>query len=132
MFFLLASFSFFCQAVLTNFSIFGLVFLGQAAFNRSSYRFVTYFDETVSGLEIGAAVKFRGVKIGQVSELKIFLAETDGEGVSSRIPVIYEVETNRFNETFGDLIDLSEPNELRRYIDDGLRARLATSSFQTP
>ena len=113
------------------FSIFGLVFLGQSAFNRSSYRFVTYFDETVSGLEIGAAVKFRGVKIGQVSELKIFLAETDGEGVSSRIPVIYEVETNRFKETFGDLIDLSEPDELRRYIDDGLRARLATSSFIT-
>jgi paraquat-inducible protein B len=113
------------------FSILGLVFLGQAAFSRSSYRFVTYFDETVSGLEIGAAVKFRGVKIGQVSDLKIFLAETGGEGVSSRIPVIYEVETKRFKETFGDLIDLSKPDELRRYIDGGLRARLATSSFIT-
>ena len=113
------------------FSVLGLIFLGQAAFSRSSYRFVTYFDETVSGLEIGAAVKFRGVQIGQVTELKIFLAETDGEGVSSRIPVIYEIEAKRFQETFGDLIDLSEPDELRRYIDDGLRARLATSSLIT-
>ena len=113
------------------FSVLGLIFLGQAAFSRSNYRFVTYFDETVSGLEIGAAVKFRGVKIGQVTELKIFLAETDGEGVSSRIPVIYEVETKRFQETFGGLIDLSEPDELRRYIDGGLRARLATSSLIT-
>ena len=113
------------------FSVLGLIFLGQAAFSRSSYRFVTYFDETVSGLEIGAAVKFRGVQIGQVTELKIFLAETDGEGVSSRIPVIYEIEAKRFQETFGDLIDLSEPDELRRHIDDGLRARLATSSLIT-
>ena len=113
------------------FTVLGLVFLGQAAFSRSNYQFVTYFDETVSGLEIGAAVKFRGVKIGQVTELKIFLAETDGEGVSSRIPVIYEIEAKRFRETFGDLIDLSDPDELRRYIDDGLRARLATASLIT-
>jgi len=113
------------------FTVVGLIFLGQAAFGRSSYSFVTYFDETVSGLEIGAAVKFRGVKIGQVTELKIFLGETDGEGVSSRIPVIYEVEAKRFKETFGDLIDLTDPDELRLYIDDGLRARLATASLIT-
>ena len=113
------------------FAVIGLIFLGQSAFRPSSYRFVTYFDETVSGLEIGAAVKFRGVKIGQVTDLKIFLGETEGEGVSSRIPVIYEVETNSLEESVGAMIDLSEPDELRRYIDDGLRARLATSSLIT-
>ncbi|MCB1120014.1 MAG: MCE family protein [Verrucomicrobiae bacterium] len=113
------------------FTILGLIFLGQSAFNRTNYRFVTYFDETVSGLEIGAPVKFRGVKIGQVTELKIFLGETDGQGVSSRIPVIYEVTKESLEDTFGGLIDLSKPDDLRRYIDEGLRARLATSSFIT-
>ena len=112
-------------------TIVGLIFLGQSAFRRSSYTFVTYFDETVSGLEIGAAVKFRGVKIGQVTELKIFLGETDGQGVSSRIPVIYEVNRESFKETFGEFIDLTKPDDLRRYIDEGLRARLATSSLIT-
>lgn len=112
-------------------TVVGLIFLGQSAFRPDSLKFVTYFDETVSGLEIGAAVKFRGVKIGQVTELKIFLAETDGEGVSSRIPVIYEVEKKNLRESLGSLIDLSKPDEIRRYIDDGLRARLATASYIT-
>jgi len=111
------------------FTILGFIFLGQSAFRPSSYRFVTYFNQTVSGLEIGASVKFRGVKIGQVTELKIFLGEA--EGVSSRIPVIYEVETSSLEESVGAMIDLSQPDELRRYIDDGLRARLATSSLIT-
>lgn len=113
------------------FSVVALVFLGRSAFSRESYQFVTYFDETVSGLEVGAAVKFRGVKIGQVTELKIFLGETDGEGTSSRIPVIYEVDKRRLDETLGDLIDPSDPDSLRRYIDNGLRARLAALSFIT-
>lgn len=113
------------------FTVLGLIFLGHSAFYRTNYRFVTYFDETVSGLEIGAAVKFRGVKIGQVTDLKVFLGETDGERVSSRIPVIYEVSKESLEETFGPLIDLSNPDDLRRYIDDGLRARLAASSFIT-
>ncbi|MBH54538.1 MAG: hypothetical protein CMI18_09350 [Opitutaceae bacterium] len=113
------------------FTILGLIFWGQSAFRPSSYRFVTYFDETVSGLEIGASVKFRGVNIGQVTELKIFLGETKGEGVSSRIPVIYEVETSSLEESVGAMVDLSQPDELRRYIDDGLRARLASSSLIT-
>jgi len=113
------------------FGVVALIFLGRSAFSRASYKFVTYFDETVSGLEIGAAVKFRGVKIGQVTELKIFLGETDGQGVSSRIPVIYEVDKRNFDESMGSLIDLSKPDELRNYIDDGLRARLATASFIT-
>ncbi|MCZ6672934.1 MAG: MlaD family protein [Verrucomicrobia bacterium] len=113
------------------FVVVSLIFLGQSAFRRSSYRFVTYFDETISGLEIGAAVKFRGVKIGLVTELKIFLAETDGEGVSSRISVIYEVEKINLEESLGAMIDLSKPDELRSYIEDGLRARLATASLIT-
>lgn len=113
------------------FAVVGLIFLGQSAFRPSSYRFVTYFDETVSGLEIGASVKFRGVNVGQVTELKIFLAETDGEGVSSRIPVIYEIDTQSLEETLGSVIDISKPDEIRRYIEDGLRARLATWSYIT-
>lgn len=113
------------------FAVVGLIFLGQSAFRPSSFRFVTYFDETVSGLEIGASVKFRGVNVGQVTDLKIFLAETDGEGVSSRIPVIYEIETQSLEETLGSVIDISKPDEIRSYIEDGLRARLGTWSYIT-
>jgi paraquat-inducible protein B len=113
------------------FAVVALIFLGRSAFSRESYRFVTYFDETVNGLEIGASVKFRGVKVGQVTELKIFLGETDGEVGSSRIPVIYEIDKRKLDETLGGLIDTANPDALREYIHNGLRARLATLSFIT-
>ncbi len=113
------------------FLVLGLIFLGQSVFRGTTYRFVTYFDETVSGLEIGASVKFRGVQIGKVTDLKIFFAEIDDTAVSSRIPVIYDIQADQIEEAIGGLVNLSKPDDVRQYIDQNLRARLAVSSFIT-
>jgi len=113
-------------------AVLGLIFLGQSAFRGSTYRVVTYFDETVNGLEIGAAVKFRGVKIGQVKELRIFLADDDADSeLASRIPVIYEIERNQLLNVTGLDIDLSDEDVIREFVDRGLRARIARLSYIT-
>jgi ABC-type transporter Mla subunit MlaD len=49
----------------------GLAWLGAARFGRGSVSFVTYFNESVQGLEVGSPVKFRGVTVGTVSNITV-------------------------------------------------------------
>lgn len=48
-----------------------LVWLGATDWNRTTRSLVTYFDESVQGLEVGSAIKFRGVTVGTVSEISV-------------------------------------------------------------
>ncbi|MCI0635200.1 MAG: MlaD family protein [Actinobacteria bacterium] len=48
-----------------------LFWVGASRFDRESYQVVTFFDESVQGLNPGSEVKFRGVKVGTVSDISI-------------------------------------------------------------
>jgi phospholipid/cholesterol/gamma-HCH transport system substrate-binding protein len=48
-----------------------LFWLGAQRFQRMSFPAVTYFDESVQGLDVGSPVKFRGVTVGTVSDITI-------------------------------------------------------------
>jgi phospholipid/cholesterol/gamma-HCH transport system substrate-binding protein len=48
-----------------------LIWLGSQSFREETVRYVSYFDEQVTGLEIGSPVSFRGVRIGNVAEIDI-------------------------------------------------------------
>ena len=47
----------------------GLFLLGGRKLFQPTFTFETYFDKSVSGLELGAPVRFRGVPLGQVMEI---------------------------------------------------------------
>ena len=49
----------------------GLIAFGAHSFSRSSARYVSYFDESVQGLDVGSAAKFRGVPVGRVVAIEI-------------------------------------------------------------
>jgi hypothetical protein len=48
-----------------------LVFLGVESLRNEHMRYHTYFDEPVQGLDVGAPIEFRGVKVGQVAAIRI-------------------------------------------------------------
>jgi phospholipid/cholesterol/gamma-HCH transport system substrate-binding protein len=48
-----------------------MIWLGATDWNRKTRTLVTYFDESVQGLEVGSAIKFRGVSVGTVSEISV-------------------------------------------------------------
>jgi phospholipid/cholesterol/gamma-HCH transport system substrate-binding protein len=47
------------------------VFLGATAFQTETVVYKSYFDESVTGLEVGSPAKFRGVNIGRVSAIDV-------------------------------------------------------------
>lgn len=81
-----------------------LFWLGMARFRREAIYAVTYFDESVQGLDVGSPVKFRGVTLGSVSsitiapdqrhvqiDMQIFTEELKHMGLSSDTPWTPEV-----------------------------------------
>ncbi len=46
-----------------------VILFGGGKFFKEKYTIETYFDQSVQGLDVGAALKFNGVQIGDVSEI---------------------------------------------------------------
>jgi len=82
------------------------------------------FTGSVKGLDVGAPVTLRGVKVGEVTDIHVALDQRTGEFV---IPVT--VAVNR--EDLGIPMDLATRDNLQLLIDRGLRAQLKTQSLLT-
>ncbi len=108
--------------------IIGLIIFGSGNIFRPAERFVLYFDDSVNGLEVGAAVKFKGVRIGQVKEIYIRFNQPED---SAHVPVIIEIDTDRLQRHLGVEVDLADPEVLATVTRDGLRAKLQLQSFVT-
>ncbi|MCA9408370.1 MAG: MCE family protein [Candidatus Omnitrophica bacterium] len=107
----------------------GIVALGVGDFFKRKITMETYFDETVQGLDIGSFVKYRGVKIGEVTDITIVGDYYPFDPLSERfrkygryVLVKMEMEPN----TFGALKKIHNvENFIQRMVNEhGLRIRL--------
>src|SRR5438309_1964958 len=99
---------------------------GSGKLFRRQYPCVCYFPGSVNGLSAGAPVKFRGVQIGEVTDVRLLYAQARG---TPRIPVFLTIDNERMRG-LGSKRELSL-ELLRQLIDQGLRARLQTLSIVT-
>jgi paraquat-inducible protein B len=97
-----------------------LSFGGSNIFSKPA-RFTIYFDESVSGLDPGAPIKFYGVRIGRVAAVS---ARYDENSRKALVQTVCEINRNVVTDTNGQMIDLTNPKELQLLIDRGLRAKL--------
>jgi len=112
----------------------GVLLFGSGRFFSQQKKFVLFFEDSVKGLNIGAQVDFRGVKIGTVTDMKIVMNEKD---LSLSIPVVIEINPERFRYA-GSLYDMNKlvaaqgkKNFIELLIHDGLRAKLTMQSIVT-
>ena len=89
-------------------------------------RWLLHFEGSVRGLSVGAPVKFKGITIGEVLDLKL---EFDNDAIAFRIPVEIEIEPERIAMTGKQTIDRKRGNEI--LVEKGLRARLKQGNLLT-
>ena len=56
-------------------AVIGVILLGVGTVFEKTSLVETYIDESVQGLDVGSAVKFRGVPIGKVEKISLTSAE---------------------------------------------------------
>ena len=106
-----------------------VVALGSGRFFRQTREFVLYFDSSVNGLRVGAPVKFKGVEIGAVKDIRLQLEK--GAQVN-KIPVIIEIDLEKLtsrgatSEVARDL-----PTFHKAIVEMGLRGQLLMESLVT-
>ena len=105
----------------------GLLMFGGADWFVQHNRYIANFPGSVKGLQVGAPVDFRGVTIGQVTDIRVLFNPQD---VSARIPVIMEFDPTQI-EVAGRDQTVAESTDPERLIEAGLSAQLQSQSLLT-
>ena len=99
---------------------------GKLGGNRRTFE--TYVRESVTGMDVGAAVRFRGVQLGQVTEINLVATSYppppgNFTGAYQRVIVRFALDLSRLRNT---------PNveeAIEKAVDNGLRIRLASTGI---
>ena len=94
-----------------------ILIFGSGQLFKKSFMIETYVKQAVTGLDAGAAVRFRGVKIGQVTSISL-----SGDVYEREVPMPERREYVVVRmQIFGDKVQL---DHLETYLKDNLRARI--------
>jgi paraquat-inducible protein B len=91
--------------------------IGAHRFERESFQAISYFDESVQGLDVGSPVKWRGVTIGTVRDLTV---APDGRHVQVTSEIFVDALTR---------LGLALPKRGQAFIDPNLRVQLASAGI---
>ena len=108
------------------------IYVGSMRLFANEVTVLLYFGESVNGLSIGSPVKFKGVPVGEVSDIRIAYNQ-DREAESSFIPVFAKIDLDRVYRDLGvdPTLDFSDDDVFDAQILEGLRGKLEMQSFIT-
>lgn len=102
---------------------------GSASFFSIRIPIVMYFEGDLSGLDVGAAVNFRGVRIGSVTKV---ILQYNVTTLTAKIPVYAEIEADRLTLVGAPPSSIFRPGQnMPALVQRGLRARLGSESLVT-
>ncbi|WP_034946464.1 intermembrane transport protein PqiB [Erwinia oleae] len=122
--------------------------LGDVAANKAEYKlfddqrsiqdslytlhkdFLMFFSDSIRGLQPGAPVEFRGIRLGTVAEVP-YKSNKVAQQLDNdyRIPVLIRIEPDRFQSMLGKDFDIDQ--HLKDGIKNGLRASLKSANLLT-
>jgi len=117
-----------------------IIVLGSGKLFKDTVEYISWFEGSVNGLNPGAPVKFMGVRIGQVTAIKLRASSLDGMLDTAeefenweenlRIPVFYELDRDQLRKE-GSLLDVGDPVVAQLLVEGGMRATMAVESILT-
>ncbi len=108
-------------------TIAGIIVFGSKQFMAERYSYVLYFDGSVKGLDIGAPVVFRGVKVGEVSNIQLIVDDVES---NIKIPVTINIEPSTLTQMNG-VVNKNIRQNISMMIRKGLKAVLQIQSLIT-
>ena len=111
-------------------SVAAVVALGSGRLFRETERFISFFEGSVTGLDAGAAVRFRGIDVGEVADVLLDVPGVERLDTDVRIAVVYDLDRSLL-EARGAAARLDDPLDEALLLAMGLRAELATESLLT-
>ncbi len=92
--------------------------------------YLLFFNESIRGLQAGAPVEFRGIRLGTVAQAPFLNPSlVQALGTEYRIPVLIRIEPDRLTKSLGNNFDFRK--HLVNGVDSGLRASLKTANLIT-
>ncbi|HWX46794.1 MAG TPA: MlaD family protein [Roseomonas sp.] len=104
-----------------------LLFLTGGGFGGKSMIFETYLRESVTGLEVGAPVRYRGVQVGQVSQIGLVNSEYPPTNRNDALEAFQLVLVRLSLES--ERATMDRPEQVERAVQRGLRARLSSQGI---
>lgn len=95
---------------------------------RGGTEFLLLIDKSLKGLKRGAAVEFRGLRIGRVSDISYALVE---EPKINEMPVLIQLDTRLLKRHFPESLVDMEAGNFTEQISTKLQATISSSNFIT-
>jgi paraquat-inducible protein B len=104
-----------------------VIVFGSGKFFRKTEPWMTFFGGSVRGLNVGSPVMFRGVQVGQVTDI---IVGFDATKLEVLIPVLFEIDPEKFKD-IGSPAETEDLEMKKALIDRGMRAQLQMQSLVT-